>query len=125
MFEVIAFSVYTIILGILVSKIFTLTKSNKIMQDTLAQCYIDKQIYIEQLSKEIESRENQNVENTDGFLNFVSASRDWAYEYIETVQDKLTNVFEEIDNTSDKKTAKKILAVVEQLRPLLPEGKGK
>ena len=40
--------------------------------------------------QEFTDKENvTQVENTDGFLRFISESRDWAFEYIEDVQQAL------------------------------------
>jgi hypothetical protein len=35
---------------------------------------------------------NKNVENTEGFLKFVTQSRDWAFEYIENVQNSISSL---------------------------------
>ena len=37
----------------------------------------------EVLKSALDSRESKDVEKTEGFLNFVTQSRDWAFEYIE------------------------------------------
>jgi hypothetical protein len=42
---------------------------------------------VEQLYQDIE---NSKLEQTDGFLKFVSDSRDWAFQYIEEVQAALS-----------------------------------
>lgn len=36
------------------------------------------------------------LQQTDGFVNFISTSRDWAYAYIETVQEQLVEFDKEI-----------------------------
>lgn len=122
--DLIAFLICATVVGILVVRLFILQIRINNLHKNLLQAYIDKQIYINELAKEIEKNESSKVENTDGFLNFISQSRDWAYEYIEDAQDKLTKVFKEVDSL-DKKTVKKVLEIVDQLRPLLPNGKGK
>lgn len=43
----------------------------------------------EKLSEEINTRDNKTLEQTEGFLKFVSESRDWAFQYIEEVQSAL------------------------------------
>jgi hypothetical protein len=41
------------------------------------------------LSEEINKKDVKTLEQTEGFLKFVSDSRDWAFEYIEEVQSAL------------------------------------
>ena len=38
----------------------------------------------------MEEQQTKEIEKSDGFLKFVSESRDWAFSYIEDVQDKLS-----------------------------------
>ena len=55
----------------------------------LAQVRVDNVIFLEQLEKLVAERDVKTVEETDGFLNFLSNSRDWAFDYIEDVQQAL------------------------------------
>jgi hypothetical protein len=52
----------------------------------IVQLQIDKQILTHRLKEEMEKRNSADIENTDGFLKFISQSRDWAFDYIEQVQ---------------------------------------
>jgi hypothetical protein len=56
---------------------------NKKVFKTLIQSEIDREALITMLTKV--ELENEN-KNGDGFLKFVSDSRDWAFQYIERVQ---------------------------------------
>lgn len=76
----------------------------------IAQLSIDKQILVDQLAQEV--IKNQAIHNTDGFLKFVSDSRDWAFQYIEEVQ----VVIQEIAN---KNTVSHL--DIERLKALLPK----
>jgi len=58
---------------------------NKFVQDSL-----DKAVIIGNLKQQLEKRSPNNVEKTEGFLKFISESRDWAFKYIEDVQEALT-----------------------------------
>ena len=49
------------------------------------------------LSEEINKKDVKALEQTEGFLKFVSESRDWAFQYIEDVQSAL----EEFDSKMD------------------------
>ena len=50
---------------------------------------LDKAILITEFAKVIEKQNNQSVEETEGFLKFVSDSREWAFTYIEDIQQAL------------------------------------
>jgi len=91
------------------------------------------------LKKALDSRESQQVEKTEGFLNFITQSRDWAFEYIENVQHGLTKFIKDIepeieyfkeygDITSMQPnyySMKKITESYEELKKLLPEDEDK
>ncbi len=63
--------------------------SNLYMQEVADRMLLQKKV--EELYQDIE---NAKLEQTDGFLKFVSESRDWAFQYIEEVQAALS----EFDN---------------------------
>jgi len=87
---------------------------------------------LEEVSKELNSRE---LMDTDGFIKFISQSRDWAFEYIEEVQEVLSKFDSEISEIiawnetygtvtdggvySDK--IKQISLAYNQLKDLLPK----
>ncbi len=52
----------------------------------IVQLQIDKGILTSKIKEEIEKRNSSDIENSDGFLKFISQSRDWAFDYIEQVQ---------------------------------------
>lgn len=54
---------------------------------------IDNSIILDRLEEALKDNELKNIENSDGFLKFVSDSREWAFKYIEDVQD----AFEKFD----------------------------
>jgi hypothetical protein len=70
----------------------------RIAFQNLANEYLQKLSDNELLLKEInrlnQQINNKELENSDGFLKFVSDSRDWAFQYIEQVQKALV----EFDN---------------------------
>lgn len=96
MFDFIVFSLFIIsFIGLMVSnirlKIKTSTLTLKLLEER-----IDKNIIIDKAKKEIENE--KKVEDTEGFLKFISDSRDWAFSYIEQVQAGL----EKFDNNAGK-----------------------
>lgn len=57
----------------------------------LVQSEVEKFIFATQLDKMIQEQDTKNIEGSDGFLKFVSESRDWAFSYIEEVQQAITS----------------------------------
>lgn len=56
---------------------------------------IQKAIVLEKLEEAIKENELKSIEGSDGFLKFVSDSREWAFKYIEDVQE----AFSKFDKT--------------------------
>jgi len=87
------------------------------------------------LKTSLNSKDDKDIEKTEGFLNFVTQSRDWAFEYIENVQSGLKKFVNDIepeieyfkeygDITSMQPnyySIKKIAEAYEELKKLLPE----
>lgn len=48
---------------------------------------IEKSVVLEKLEEVVKENELKSIESSDGFLKFVSDSREWAFKYIEDVQD--------------------------------------
>ena len=65
----------------------TLRFSNMKLNEELLKSFINYNIVLE---KKV-SQESEKIEQSDGFLKFVSDSRDWAYAYIESVQEEINN----------------------------------
>lgn len=113
-------------------KNITLTKKN-------LQLAIDRNIFADKLLEEIRISETKSVENTDGFLKFVSQSRDWAFDYIENVQKTIglfisdiepeIAYFDEYGVVGDAyphyHSMKKISAAYKELKKLIPDDYGK
>ena len=80
-----------------------------------------------------------SIENTEGFLRFVSESRDWAFQYIEDVQFGLSDFISKIDPEMEYfnkyglvgsayphyDSMKKISEAYKELKKLLPEDNGR
>jgi hypothetical protein len=132
----------SIVAGILVTLIiFLVYRLFKIRQfaNTLSEAYMQQladnfllQKEVERLYQEIE---NKKLEQTDGFLKFVSESRDWAFAYIEEVQKALTEFDEVVDpalgwamkfgvlngETANVKILREISEAYNKLKSVLPE----
>ena len=99
------------------------------------QSEMDKYLLVqklEQVSKELSTRE---LSETDGFVKFISQSRDWAFEYIEEVQKALVEFDKEVSpqlkwantygtldgETVHTNTIKIISEAYDKLKSVLPE----
>ena len=70
---------------------------NKRLYIKATQAEVDRlAVYVQ--AQEIMKREADSIENSDGFVKFVSKSRDWAFEYIETVQKDLFDLKQLFDD---------------------------
>jgi hypothetical protein len=82
----IAFAVSLSIILALSYSVIAFGVKNKNLASELVQLKLDKIALLDKLEKEINARESRNLEQTDGFVKFLSESRDWAFKYIEDVQ---------------------------------------
>jgi hypothetical protein len=48
------------------------------------------------LAEELKKKEEVSIEKTDGFLKFISESREMAFDYIEKIQESLVKFREEV-----------------------------
>ena len=133
------FIVYILILSIiiyLISSVIRLrTKNMSLVYDAL-QAYLERNIVAEKLNLALIEKENLKLEQNDDFLTFVSQSRDWAFSYIETTQDKINDFINKIGPTIEylEKYAPPILleeqrfSIIEgykNIKSILPEDYGK
>ena len=63
--------------------------------------------------------ESSKLGETDGFIKFISDSRDWAFSYVEEVQASITSLKNAVDNGLETKEE------LDKLFNLLPENKEK
>ena len=135
MIEVIAIATLsvaaTVLTALLIREKFL---SNKLTKN-LIQLIIDNDIM---LNKMQEKSNEKDIEQTEGFVKFLSESREWAFEYIETVQDGLTNFVEvagprleyfdkygRVVDSPHSEGLEDILAAYRDLQKLLPEQNNK
>jgi hypothetical protein len=84
--DVISFVILiTIITALLIVVIVQRSKIVKYMSKS-SQAEIDNAIIFSALQKTLEENDLNKIEQTDGFVKFLSESRDWAFGYIEEVQ---------------------------------------
>lgn len=59
---------------------------------------IESQQKIKFLQEELNKRDNVSIEQTDGFVKFISESRDWAFNYIEDVQTSIQQLKNSVES---------------------------
>jgi effector-binding domain-containing protein len=133
--SIISFSLLIVFILVFVYLILKLTVQKKQLLGIYIQSEMDKHLLIQkldELSKELSARE---LSETDGFVKFISQSRDWAFEYIEEVQKALAEFDEEVaprlewattfgrvaGDTIHTDTINKISEAYNKLKTLLPE----
>jgi hypothetical protein len=84
-----AFAIYTLLLiGLVVLLSMSYNKNRKLSNEA-SKLFVEKAALVARLENMLSAEDSQNVESTEGFLRFVSESRDWAFTYIEDVQQAL------------------------------------
>ena len=58
---------------------------------------IEKEFFKEKLTEYVSQKENKKVEQTEGFVRFISQSREAAFEYIESVQKDIAELKDYFD----------------------------
>ncbi len=124
--ELVAFIVVLLIMFSSLFLLFRYMHYNKRLVSLLAQEAIDKVAVIRQLQDLQDKKESKPIEQTEGFLRFVSESRDWAFQYIEQVQQEIKE-FESVatpiiykDNVVSKEY-EQLAVAYEKLLKQLPE----
>ena len=131
MFNFFVFAIFLLFFLLLsVSTIKTKIKNNELLEKLLGVS-IDKALISDRLEAELNKSRSTDPEQ-EGFINFLNQSRDWAFEYIESVQSKIkefeNNVKPVIDNfesgaiTDFKISTIQLVESSKYLIKLLPEG---
>lgn len=94
--EAIISAVALTLVGLLLISNLYLRVKNKQLFMKASQSEVDRlSVYLK--AQEILKEQTDKIEDKDGFVKFMSTSRDWAFEYIEQVQNdlyELNDVFE-------------------------------
>lgn len=86
------------IIGLLVYKLIKATIINKQKDAVIAQLMFDNSVYVSEISLLLDKKQELELAQSDGFVGFVSKSRDWAFEYIENVQDSISSLKLAVEN---------------------------
>jgi hypothetical protein len=134
-FDVVGYSILIITIGFLSYRL----SRNKVNLENIAKLYMEKlidyKILQDTLEKTYEEKMALEAEKSDGFVKFLSDSRDWAFEYIENVQKSLNDFDEKVKpilewtdkygdvagESPNSKSLKKISEAYKELREVLPK----
>lgn len=99
LFNLIVFVVAAVLITLLTVGVIRLRLKNRKLVSEALQLAIDKVVLYTQLEKLNETNDIKSVEETQGFVKFLSESREWAFGYIEEVQAAITE-YKEVCETS-------------------------
>lgn len=89
--------------GLLIYTIYLRVKNRQLFMKA-AQSEVDRlSVYVQ--AQEVLKTNPEQLENRDGFIKFMSQSRDWAFEYIEKVQNDLYQLKDAFGDGSPKTVA--------------------
>jgi hypothetical protein len=132
----------SVVVGILVTiiiylvyRFFKTRTLFKALSDLYMQELADRMLLQKKVEELYQDIENAKLEQTDGFLKFVSESRDWAFQYIEEVQSALSefdkdiaptiewaNTFGQVlGETAQTNALKRISEAYDKLKEVLPK----
>lgn len=120
-----------VIIGLSAFNIYIIYRAYKI-QLALNQSLMDNQIAVAMMSamkNEIENSSMFKDETNEGFIKFLSDSREWAFKYIESTIDIVNNVIEDCrkemnkPRIADLNTPAFLAGLIQKLRPIVEDNK--
>jgi predicted PurR-regulated permease PerM len=117
--QLIAYAIFIVIVGILLTAFGKSRRTIALLDRELKQSKLDYLTAVTKINELAQEREDRTIEQSEGFLKFLSQSRDWAFEYIESVQNSIQNLKNSVEsgNNTEEELAK--------LFSFLPENKEK
>ena len=89
MIDFIIFLLTILVIVTLLISVVKLRLKNRRLAGELLQITLDQNILMTKFAEELKKKEDVSIEKTDGFLKFISESRDLAFQYIEAIQEAL------------------------------------
>jgi vacuolar-type H+-ATPase subunit I/STV1 len=87
--EISLYSIITIVFFYFIYVIVSLYFKNKKLYALVIQSQAERDHFRLKLAEQIARKDSKKLEQTDGFVRFISQSRDWAFDYIEKVQESI------------------------------------
>lgn len=97
----ISFIIFLVIFLVIAYVAMSFGLNNRKLSKEILQLKLDKLTLLEKLESEIEKNQSHTLENTDGFVRFLSDSRDWAFDYIEKVQSSIQKLKTSVESGYD------------------------
>jgi len=86
------FIVFIVFFFIIAADDVRLRFRNYKLDKEVQQSILNYIILSEKMEEVIKKQDSKKIEETDGFLKFVTESREWAFQYIEDVQKTIVNL---------------------------------
>jgi hypothetical protein len=133
--NLIVFSLYILTTIVLLSFTIKFYVQRKKIFALYIQSELDKHLIYQKLEEVSRELSAKDLAETDGFVKFISQSRDWAFEYIEDVQTALSEFDKTVDpllkwamrfgilngETAHTKILSEISEAYDKLKSVLPE----
>jgi hypothetical protein len=103
--DTIIYIIFSVLLGISVTANIVISIKNHKLQEIAIRAAFEKFTVAKKLEEVIAENEAKKLEKDEGFLRFISESRDWAFQYIEDVQQAIKDYSE----NKSKKTLNALL----------------
>lgn len=84
--ETVLATLASVIIAYLGYRVYSLKQINHQLISDLLQQSVDRNAIASKLEETVTMVNNTSVEDKDGFIKFLSQSREWAFDYIEKVQ---------------------------------------
>lgn len=82
----VSFIVYTVLFCLTVFVYVRAIFKNRKLSNEIRNLEVEKYSLLLRLTELTNEKDSTQVESTEGFLRFISESRDWAFQYIEDIQ---------------------------------------
>jgi hypothetical protein len=96
-YEVIAFTLISLISIVSIGYAFYLFGKNRRLVKNVIELHIERSALEDMISTQALGRE-EPIDQNDGFVKFLSDSREWAFNYIDNVQNTILVLKEKYDN---------------------------
>ncbi len=84
--DIIAVSVLSVLATMFLITTLHQRKARLEMLEKYLKAEVEKAVVLDKLAESLKELETKTIEESDGFLKFVSDSREWAFKYIEDIQ---------------------------------------
>lgn len=115
--ETVIGTILLVVIALLSYRVINLKKLSQELTMSFLEISMEKDVALEKLSKTLQKIDHTNLEDKDGFIKFLSESRQWAFEYIENVQ----YAIKELSVAMDASDEKQILEAYNQIMKYMPE----